>query len=342
MKHFLRLATAFISVMCFAGTHLAFAQDIRAIGNGRFAELSGPIDADGNELFVQFLNSHPEVIGIRLNSPGGVVVSALLIADEIFERKLSTYIAKEHTCASACALLFFAGHDRLAEGRLGVHQMDDGGRADASTLQFVLAYQLDAFQRFGVPWTVANYMLTTPPWDMHWISNFDKEEFALNRDLHGDATALSISEANPAATKQGFDFSDFPAKVFLASTPRFPDFSGRDEAYRMYRTRIRGGVAQGTNFAGHFSMIEIGCGTSCRFAFVVDLRTGEVGSFPYGGEEQYQMRLLYSPDSQLLKVRWKGDWDREFCTEQDMLIEGLVWKVLAERTVPTINGYCDY
>lgn len=220
--------------------------------------------------------------------------------------------------------------------------MDDGGRSDASTLQFVLADQLDAFQRFDVPWTVTSYMLTTPPWDMRWISDFELEELALNRDLLGDASDLSAAKPVSTAAKQGFKFSDFPSIIYFSSTPQNPDFEGRDSAYKMSRTRIRDGIAQGANFAGHLSLIEIGCGTSCRFAFVVDLRTGEVGSFPYGGEEQYQMRLLYSPDSQLLKVRWKGDWDREFCTEQDMLIEGLEWKVLAERTLPTINGYCDY
>ena len=255
---------------------------------------------------------------------------------------MSTYIPRQQTCASACALLFFAGHDRLAEGRLGVHQMDDGGLSDASTLQFVLADQLDAFQRFDVPWTVTNYMLTTPPGEMHWISDYDLEELKLNRDLRGDATNRTFSEQISETDKKTFNFSDFLTTEYLESTPGFPDFTGRDKAYNLYRTRIRDGVAQGANFAGYFSMIEIGCGTSCRFAFVVDLRTGKIGSFPYGGEEQYQMKLLYSPDSQLLKVRWKGGWDSEFCIEQDMFMEGLKWNVLAERCTPTINGYCDY
>ncbi|WP_171105938.1 MULTISPECIES: hypothetical protein [unclassified Ruegeria] len=343
MKHIASsILAGTVGLVCFFWANPTFAQNFQVIGNGRFAEVSGPIEAYGDERFVRFLNSHPEVIGVRLNSPGGVVVSALSMAEEIFNRKLSTYVSTEHVCASACALLFFAGHDRLAEGPLGVHQIDDGGKSDASTLQFVLADQLDAFQRFDVPWTVINYMLTTPPSEMHWISENDLEELALNRDLPGDATTHSKSEPTSDVANQGYRFSDFPSKAYLSGSPSLPDFDGRDEAYRMYRTRIRDGALQGINFAGHFSMIEIGCGTSCRFAFVVDLRTGQVGDFPYGGEEQYQMKLLYSPDSTLLKVRWKGDWDRDYCTEQDLLLEGLTWKVLAERTAPTINGYCDY
>lgn len=218
------LTAAIVSVMWLASTHFSFAQDIQVIGGGRFVEISGPIEVDRDERFVRFLTSHPEVIGVRLNSPGGVVVSALSMAEEIFERKLSTFIAKDHTCASACSFLFFAGYDRLAQGQLGVHQMDDGGRSNASTLQYVLAGQLDAFQRFGVPWTVTNYMLTTPPWDMHWINNAELEELSLNRDLPGDRTDLPISEINSGANHLGFAFSDFPSKEYLAGAVRYPDF----------------------------------------------------------------------------------------------------------------------
>jgi len=338
----LNLLLFWANILFFASTQLASSQEFNVIGDGRFAEISGSIEADSDERFRSFLNSHHGIIGVRLNSPGGTVVSAISMAEEISRRKLSTFIAEDHVCASACSILFFAGYDRLAKGRLGVHQMDDGGRSDASTLQFVLAEQLDAFQRFDVPWTVTHYMLTTPPWDMHWISDYDLEELSLNRDLPGDASDFTISHSPSGSSAEGINFSDYPSKALLAGKPRLPDFAGRDVDYRMFRTRIGEGAAQGVNYAGHYSIIEVGCGTSCRFAFVVDLRTGEVGSFPYGGEEQYQMKLLYSPDSRLLKVRWKGDWDSEVCTEKDMLLEELEWKVLAERSTPTINGYCDY
>tara|TARA_R110000787_G_scaffold286410_1_gene404696 strand:- start:5257 stop:6285 length:1029 start_codon:yes stop_codon:yes gene_type:complete len=342
MKRFpVYILIMYIGISLSLGSNFASAQEFRAIGDGRFAAMSGAIDRDGYRKFAQFLNEHPGIIGIQLNSPGGTVVSALSIADEIHRRQLSTYIAGDHTCASACSMIFFAGHDRLAEGRLGVHQMDDGGRSDASTLQFVLADQLDAFQRYNAPWTVVNYMLTTPPSDMHWLSSYDLDALAINRDLPGDATEVSKPETNLADTNHGLKFSDFPALARLHGSPSSPDFSGRDRNYRSYRTRIREGVSHGVSFAGHYTMIEIGCGTSCRFAFVVDLLTGEVGSFPYGGEEHYQMKLLFSPDSRLLKVRWMPNWDADVCTEQDLLLEGLDWRVLEERASPAIQGYCN-
>lgn len=273
--HGVVLSIIFSSIILASSAFSVLGQEFRVIGDGRFAEIKGAIEADAEVRFRSFLNSNPRIIGIRLNSIGGVVVSAIAMAEEISRRRLSTFIAEEDTCASACSVLFFAGHDRIAKGRLGVHQMDDGGRGNASTLQFVLAEQLDAFQRFGVPWTVTRYMLTTPPWDMYWIKKGDFERLGINRDLPGDASSYSVAQPAPLPgtrfAADNYRFADYPPKELLTGASKLPDFSGRDADFRLYRTRIREGVAQGVNFAGHYSLIEIGCGTSCRFAFVVDL-----------------------------------------------------------------------
>jgi peptidoglycan hydrolase-like protein with peptidoglycan-binding domain len=148
--------------------------------------------------------------------------------------------------------------------------------------------------------------------------------------------------ASPAAGGSAHRFSDYPATATLQGPPNYPDFKGRDRDYRDYRTRIRDGVSGGVNFAGHYSFVVIGCGTDCRFGFVIDLRTGKVFDFPYGGEEQYQMDLRFNAASRLVKVRWKGDWQSETCTEKDLLVEATGWRVLAERKVPTNDGLCYY
>jgi hypothetical protein len=44
-------------------------------------------------------------------------------------------------------------------------------------------------------------------------------------------------------------------------------------------------MKSGSNNGGHFSLIEIGCGTSCIFAFLIDGRDGRLVDFPLGGEE---------------------------------------------------------
>jgi hypothetical protein len=43
-----------------------------------------------------------------------------------------------------------------------------------------------------------------------------------------------------------------------------------------YRTRIRNGAKEGPNFAGHYTVISWGCGTSCGVYVIVDAQTGQV------------------------------------------------------------------
>jgi hypothetical protein len=44
----------------------------------------------------------------------------------------------------------------------------------------------------------------------------------------------------------------------------------------MYRTVLRQEIAQGPNFAGHYRLAVLGCGSSCAMFAVVNLKTGRV------------------------------------------------------------------
>lgn len=78
-------------------------------------------------------------------------------------------------------------------------------------------------------------------------------------------------------------------------SPRLPDFQGADRRFGTYRTRISNEMRTGPNFAWHYAIVEIGCGTSCRFVFIGDVATGRVYEFPYGGEEFYMLRCIDQP-----------------------------------------------
>ena len=329
------MAICYLGAIASFQSSIAYAQTFTAYGDGRFVLFDGPILSNADVRFQRFLDAHSNVVGVRLHSSGGVVVASVGIANEVARRRLSTFISEEDECASACAIVFFAGHDRLVRGRLGVHQMDDRGRANASALQFVLADVLDAFERFGVHWEISQKMLTTPPSRMYWIPRHEIEKFSLNRDLPDDAPAASPRSIST------HEFADYPTTRYLAGSPQIPDFAGTARDYRYYRTRLTDGARAGVNFAGHYRLIEIGCGTSCRFAYLIDLRTGEISPFPYGGEEQYQMKLLYSPDSRLVKARWTASDDRG-CIEEDLSIEDREWVILERRSVPKVESFCDY
>lgn len=89
---------------------------------------------------------------------------------------------------------------------------------------------------------------------------------------------------------------------------QLPDFVGRDKGFANFRTRISNEMRTGPNFAGHYAIVEIGCGTGCRFAFVGDVATGKMYQFPYGGEENYMLDLKYGVKSNSVSARWvKGE-----------------------------------
>jgi hypothetical protein len=81
----------------------------------------GPIlseEVDG--ILSQLEDKKPKLI--LLNSIGGNVSGAVRFARYVRENQMNTWIAKNQTCASACALVFLAGIQRFSEGKLVVHQ----------------------------------------------------------------------------------------------------------------------------------------------------------------------------------------------------------------------------
>jgi hypothetical protein len=66
---------------------------------------------------------------------------------------------------------------------------------------------------------------------------------------------------------------------------------------RQYRTRIRIGSAKGPNFAGHYTVILLGCGTQCASFLIVDAKTGRVYS---RAQKEYTCWPYHKLDSRLL------------------------------------------
>lgn len=288
--------------------------------------LSGSIDLDSPENFRKALAAAGEVKTVVLSSPGGLVVSALDIAATVKRRNILTFIEEQQNCASACSIIFFAGQQRVALGKLGVHQMSAPGGGSIAGLQFVLADVLSAFDAFDVDDRVMQKMLRTPAENMYYFTTAEKNAWGID-NFTAQAPRLVQSS-----------FSDFPPEMYYSGSVILPDFNGRDQMAKSYRTRISDGVFKGVNFAGRFAVVEIGCGTSCRFAFVVDVSNGEVFAFPYGGEEQYQLGLIYSSDSRLMRATWrKAYWtadqskDTDTCTSQDILWTGSDFEIVSER-----------
>jgi hypothetical protein len=86
---------------------------------------------------------------------------------------------------------------------------------------------------------------------------------------------------------------------------------------RMYRTVLRNGVKQGVNFAGHYTVVIWGCGTSCQSFAIVDQISGrvyfskELSLVSYTDYWENDYGLNYRPDSRLLIVNGRPDEDKD-------------------------------
>lgn len=323
------------SVLLTAGTCVSFSQtfgSFTAVPEQSAVILNGPIEPNSVFDFQRAMAAAGEVKTVVLHSPGGQVVAALEIAKYINDLKIMTLIAEGSDCASACSILFFSGQQRVALGALGVHQMSSTGEGNLSGLQYLLADVLSAFDAYGVDDRVLQRMLRTPPTDMHYFSLEEKEGWGIDRYSSIQAETERVS------------FDRYPVSDQFSAAVTFPDFQGRDNWARMFRSRIDDAVSSGPNFAGHFTVVEIGCGTSCRFAYVVDVSNGQVFNFPYGGEEQYELGLVYALDSRLLRATWRvpyweqADGAADSCVSQDLLWNGLDFEVVYEETFEIASG----
>lgn len=80
--------------------------------------------------------------------------------------------------------------------------------------------------------------------------------------LNAPTSPVPAFEAMPAVSK----WTKPPVTVDLRSNPRA----------RQFRTALRNGAKSGPNFAGHYTIVGWGCGSSCLDWAVVDARTGAV------------------------------------------------------------------
>ncbi len=129
----------------------------------------------------------------------------------------------------------------------------------------------------------------------------------------------------------------FKVRETFSGKTRLPDFRGRDREFNSLRTRIRNGLREGPNFAGHYSLIQIGCGSGCSFVVVADNKTGEPRNFPLGGESNMYLQLDYRRDSRLLSVQW-ADYDTDRCYAEFFDFVGDTWKALGKQEIGKLDA----
>jgi hypothetical protein len=191
--------------------------------------LNGEIDIGSALNFRRALQAAPNAKLLTLNSPGGTVQMALLIADDVHERGMSTYITKESGCLSACALIFLAGVERQTDGTLGVHQISsDSG--DLVSAQLSISDILDVLNRFGTPIEVMTWMFKTPPNDMHVFTADEIESYKINRKRQGLAPTPSQTLATAERSANATTVTPSPVTPLATATKTSHDAVSNDEA----------------------------------------------------------------------------------------------------------------
>lgn len=120
------------------------------------------------------------------------------------------------------------------------------------------------------------------------------------------------------------DFAKYRQPAYTG-TPVYPDFLGAQRKYSNFRTRIRGSLRDGVNFAGHYVIVTFGCGTQCVTGYITDIETGQVYDMPLGGESYPELNIAAKPDSSLLVARYVITDPKSFqsvACEQDLIL----WK----------------
>lgn len=144
--------------------------------------LNGEIDAGAALNFRRALAAASNPKLLVLNSPGGLVPIALLIADDVHQRALSTLIPEGAQCYSACSFVFLAGRERAAEGELGVHQISSDA-PDIEGAQLAISDIIDVLNRFDTPTEVLTIMFRTPASQMYVFSSAEVRDYGINRGV---------------------------------------------------------------------------------------------------------------------------------------------------------------
>jgi hypothetical protein len=143
------------------------------VGEGTVLLINGVIGPGAHRQFQWALSRSVPTL-IVLDSPGGVLGEALLIAEEVRRRGLNTLVAARSSCASACAIVFLAGRTKYlgAGGAIGLHMASYAdGRADPEATELMAAY----LRELGVPGSALRAMAATAPSDIRWLTTAERQ-----------------------------------------------------------------------------------------------------------------------------------------------------------------------
>lgn len=132
--------------------------------------LNGPISSGDEERFRELSVKYKNAI-VVLNSSGGMLKPALEIGRQIRLRGYRTLVMEDDQCASACALIWVAGTQRIlsGDGKVGFHAsyIDEGGRkVESGVANAMVGFYLSQLNLSG---SAVIFTTLAPPDKVEWI-----------------------------------------------------------------------------------------------------------------------------------------------------------------------------
>lgn len=134
-------------------------------------------------------------------------------------------------------------------------------------------------------------------------------------------------------------FEDYPVQEIYSGVPKKINFRNNPNA-RKYRTVLKDGLQEGkANFAGHYRLVEWGCGSNCHHFALIDMKNGNVYFLKFGAalEIEYKVNsalLITDPPKALFEVY--GD---ESPKDRLYYSSYYFWDEKKKELVTLIDGY---
>jgi hypothetical protein len=175
------MAGLLAALLCFSeaayGAKRGAAQSTGKYRDVTALSMKGVIGPGSYREFVRFIRrTKPDLI--VLEGPGGVLGEAILIADEVHRRGISTAVKANTHCASACAVIFLAGRAKfMGRGaKVGLHSASFiDGQADPEATDVMAAYLAE----LGVPASTLQRMAMTAPDHIRWLTKAEQKALGI-------------------------------------------------------------------------------------------------------------------------------------------------------------------
>jgi len=191
--------------------------------------IEGGIELDDEIIFDEALvdinqnNYRVQFDSVILNSPGGVIYSAMQIGKSIRGNHLSTWVMPHDECSSACVLILQAGVCKMANGEVGIHRAKYEDDIPLEEIKNNVRYHEISMKDYLTDMDASPQIIwlfnSIPNWDMKYLQNAEKRNYGLF-----GATAEEMQYRLEIASKKfGQHKNDLLAKLSKRLYGIYPD-----------------------------------------------------------------------------------------------------------------------